>query len=268
MTYTSRRVLIIAKTYPELSTRYSETVCTAGLSVDDGKPIRLYPVPLRYLEGDKQYALWDIINVPVDRSPRDQRPESYKINPVGLERVDHVGPDGHGWRNRRELLDRDPTWHYSGMASLNAANRNLNISIALVVPGMIDRVETATKPPEDRIKFERKRAALRAQRLSDMFDPTYHSLDYLPKEIYLHWRCADRCSTCSRKPHRMKVLDWGLMQLARKKSWEAAAQKLEELSDPSRHDFQLILGTFAQHPQNFGVIALWYPTRLAQLSLL
>src|SRR5689334_7137004 len=51
--YRTEQVLIWGKTYPELSRRYSETVCTAGLR-QDGTPIRLYPVPLRYLGQDNQ----------------------------------------------------------------------------------------------------------------------------------------------------------------------------------------------------------------------
>jgi hypothetical protein len=52
------RVLIWGKTYPELSTHYRETVCTGGVR-EDGSPIRLYPVPLRYLDTEKRYELYD-----------------------------------------------------------------------------------------------------------------------------------------------------------------------------------------------------------------
>ena len=267
MAASSPRILIIAKTYPELSTRYWETVCTAGLRLDDGKPVRLYPVPLRYLDGDKQYALWDIIDVPLERSILDQRPESFKISATGLTRMGHMNTDANGWAGRLEALSRDPSWHYSGMEPLLAANRTNNSSIGLVRPGTIERVEVVVKPVGDRTNFERKRAELRALRESDMFDPSYHTLDYLPKELYLHWRCANPCVTCGRKAHRMKVLDWGLLQLARKRSWEVAAQRLEAISNLSLHDFRLILGNFAQHPRSFGVIALWFPRRVDQLSL-
>ena len=40
------RVLIIVKTYPTLSRKYGETVCTAGLR-EDGSWMRIYPVPFR-----------------------------------------------------------------------------------------------------------------------------------------------------------------------------------------------------------------------------
>jgi len=40
------KVLITVKTYPTLSAKYDELVCTAGFK-EDGTWIRLYPVPFR-----------------------------------------------------------------------------------------------------------------------------------------------------------------------------------------------------------------------------
>ena len=51
--YTREKILIWAKTYPELSSKYLETVCTAGM-LPSGKPLRLYPIPYRYLAGEKE----------------------------------------------------------------------------------------------------------------------------------------------------------------------------------------------------------------------
>ena len=48
------RVLITAKTYPTLSRKYGETVCTAGLR-EDGSWVRIYPVPFRRLNDSEQY---------------------------------------------------------------------------------------------------------------------------------------------------------------------------------------------------------------------
>ena len=43
-----QRVLITVKTYPTLSRKYGETVCTAGVR-EDGTWVRIYPVPFRRL---------------------------------------------------------------------------------------------------------------------------------------------------------------------------------------------------------------------------
>ena len=40
------KVLITVKTYPSLSAKYGELVCTAGF-LEDGSWIRLYPIPFR-----------------------------------------------------------------------------------------------------------------------------------------------------------------------------------------------------------------------------
>ncbi len=53
--YTERKILIWGKTYPELSKKYIETVCTAGV-LESGKPVRLYPITYRYLN-DEQFKL-------------------------------------------------------------------------------------------------------------------------------------------------------------------------------------------------------------------
>lgn len=48
------RVLVTVKTYPTLSRKYGETVCTAGVRAD-GSWVRIYPVPFRRLDQKEQY---------------------------------------------------------------------------------------------------------------------------------------------------------------------------------------------------------------------
>ena len=109
-------------------------------------------------------------------------------------------------------------------------------------------------------------AGIQTQR--DIFRPEYRDLEFLPNDIVLWWRCIERCAECTRNPHRMKVLDWGLLELARREGWPKARQKLEEISSLETHDFRLFLGNFRLHPKNFGIIGLWYPRRPAQLELI
>ena len=56
------RVLVTVKTYPCLSQKYDELVCTAGLR-EDGSWIRIYPVPFRKLNPYSQYKKYDWIEV-------------------------------------------------------------------------------------------------------------------------------------------------------------------------------------------------------------
>jgi len=52
------KILITVKTYPSISTKYKELVCTAGFT-DKGKWIRIYPVPFRKLDYSTQYKKYD-----------------------------------------------------------------------------------------------------------------------------------------------------------------------------------------------------------------
>ena len=44
-------ILITIKTYPEYSSKYTETVCTCGILAETGQMIRIYPIRFRYLDG-------------------------------------------------------------------------------------------------------------------------------------------------------------------------------------------------------------------------
>lgn len=67
------RILITVKTYPTLSTKYGELVCSAGLR-EDGSWIRIYPVPFRNLEEYQKFEKYRIIEAQVIRNPRDDTP--------------------------------------------------------------------------------------------------------------------------------------------------------------------------------------------------
>ena len=49
-----KRVYILVKTYPTISEKYAELVCTAGV-LEDGSWIRLYPMPFRLLSDEQKY---------------------------------------------------------------------------------------------------------------------------------------------------------------------------------------------------------------------
>lgn len=48
-----KKVLITVKSYPSPSRRYGETVCVAGVDLDSGRWVRLYPIPFRDLDKKK-----------------------------------------------------------------------------------------------------------------------------------------------------------------------------------------------------------------------
>jgi hypothetical protein len=74
-----KRVYILVKTYPTISEKYSELVCTAGV-LEDGSWIRLYPMPFRLLDDEQKYPKYTWVDVEVERNTSDFRPESYRPN--------------------------------------------------------------------------------------------------------------------------------------------------------------------------------------------
>lgn len=72
------RVLITVKTYPTLSRKYGETVCTAGVR-EEGSWVRIYPVPFRRLDEAEQYKKFDWIECRLIRNSSDPRPETFRL---------------------------------------------------------------------------------------------------------------------------------------------------------------------------------------------
>lgn len=223
----TRRILIWGKTYPELSESYRETVCTGGC-FEDGTPVRIYPVPLRYLPKHGQYKMYDWIEVPVIHSTRDRRPESYKIKSEQIRVVGHLDPD-RGWQDRRRVVFANRSWHYACVEDLKQAERASKTSMGLVKVGAVDWVKLEIRPEEDRRHHEEKLARLMSK--LDLFGESQRDLAYYPFKIRVGWRCERMSGPQPCPGHTATVLDWGLGQLARKKGPEKAVEKMQELAN-------------------------------------
>ena len=57
-----KQALIVVRTYPSPAKSTIEASCTAAIS-DDGQWVRMFPVPARLMERDKQFAKWQWIDV-------------------------------------------------------------------------------------------------------------------------------------------------------------------------------------------------------------
>ncbi len=92
------KVLLTVNTYPLPSRSYDELVCTAGI-LEDGSWIRIYPVPLSFLLGQKvagkmKSFKYNWIEIDIEERSDDFRPESYSPKNYNfkdlkvLERID------------------------------------------------------------------------------------------------------------------------------------------------------------------------------------
>ena len=84
-----KRALIIGRASPEPSKTHIETVCTGAIT-EDGEVLRLYPIPLRYLEPSSRYKMWTWAKFDVQKSPSDKRKESYKVRDGSIEVLSEI----------------------------------------------------------------------------------------------------------------------------------------------------------------------------------
>jgi len=97
-------LLVNCKTYPAVSSKYVETVCTGGVQTT-GEFVRLYPVPFRFLDATEQYSRWDVIRVRVYRDSRDTRPESWHIEAgTQIEVVESITTEKRRWEWMRKTV--------------------------------------------------------------------------------------------------------------------------------------------------------------------
>lgn len=264
-----RRVFIIAKTYPELSFKHVETVCTAAVD-EAGAPVRLYPIPFRYLEGPRRFRRYQWITADLTKSQNDPRPESYSLEASGLELGENVKSTPDEWGRRADIVLRDPSWQYTSMSELQNAQQRTGRSLAFIVPTEITRVSIQKRPGEDARSFEEKfdqlkRSNQAARSQLDLFEstvpPAMKRLEFVGERVCVDWLCSDeRCSG-----HSMQVLDWEICELARGEGLIAAQTKVEDLLDLGKYKSALLLGNFRMFPGSFAIIGLWYPMVASRL---
>lgn len=80
----SCRVAILVKALPQPSSRYGETVCCAGVTLDRQWK-RLYPVRFRHLTGDSAFKRWDLVSYDYGRPKQDTRQESCHVHEESIQ---------------------------------------------------------------------------------------------------------------------------------------------------------------------------------------
>lgn len=125
------KVLIAVKTYPTLSFKYDELVCTAGFR-EDGTWIRIYPVKFRQRPYAQQYSKYQWIEIDLVKNEKDFRPESFRpvSHDTEIKIVSEVKPDGDAWHERRKLVLGKI---YYNLDELIAETKNKEISTSLAV---------------------------------------------------------------------------------------------------------------------------------------
>ncbi|MBC8321149.1 MAG: hypothetical protein H8E34_10535 [Bacteroidetes bacterium] len=131
-----QKVLITVKTYPTLSSKYDELVCTAGFR-EDGTWIRIYPVPFRKKSYNEQYKKYDWIEADLVKNETDFRPESYRprSHDSEIKIVGHIDT-AYNWEERKKTCLGKINYNLSELIA-EAKDKNLCTSLATFKPSEI-----------------------------------------------------------------------------------------------------------------------------------
>lgn len=257
------RVLVTVKTYPCLSQKYDELVCTAGLR-EDGSWIRIYPVPFRKLKPYSQYKKYDWIEVDVVKNSKDARPESFR--PVSLDTpinvVGHIDTK-NAWALRKKFVLKN---YYTDMGRLLEDYKTTNMSLAILKANIKDFIIKPVEREWDAKKLEKVRAN---QNQLDLFEQkeVFEVVKKLPYEF------SYKFTTDDGKSHILMIEDWELGTLYWKclkdngYNEEVACSKVKQKYYDhmvNKCDLYLFLGTTKEMhqrrmPQPFIVIGTFDP---------
>ena len=270
---TTERILITVKTYPTLSKKYAELVCTAGFR-EDGSWIRIYPLPFRLLDEDQKYRKYQWVELALEKNPSDPRPESYRpIDRDNIKILEFLDTKRE-WEKRRKVVLNNNTIHTNLTTIIDAAHEN-NSSLSIFKPReIVDFIAKKTDNPD--WEFSTKEAAEAALGQGSLFVENRSDFQLVRKLPYkFSYRFIDDAGRSS----TLMIEDWEIAKLywncLKGNSPEVSIKKVREkyLDDFARKkDLYLFLGTtrewhIRKAPNPYVIIGTFHPPFVTQLSL-
>jgi hypothetical protein len=271
-----RKVFITVKTYPTLSTKYDELVCTAGI-LDDGNWARIYPLPFRKLDYEVRYKKFQWIEVPLIKNPSDPRPESYKIDNFNkLKLLGEPVDTKDYWRTRKEVIFKNSPAPTDLSVLIEAAKKN-ELSLATFKPSRILDLKVESTAREwnqeqlDVLAF--KAGQLSLFQTVEEVEREFKVVKKLPyKFSYRFEDCRGRESTLMVEDWEIGMLYWNCLEQTGGDERAAVEQvKTKFLNEFISKDLYFFLGTtrgfHSRAPNPFIIIGVFYPPVVKQLSL-
>jgi hypothetical protein len=258
----TERVLILCKTYPSPSGKYTETSCVAGLT-ESGALMRLYPVPFRLIADEQKFRKWQWLTATVEKTRDDHRPESHRLFIDTLELGGEPLEAGdRGWPRRMELLARAP--QFTDFDAVEQSRQTQGSSLVLLRPARIVQLETRKARKADWTAEELAKLT-QSQRQSNLFDEAEATrdvklLEKLPFDFYYHYECEVDGVT---KRYQHKIVDWEAGALFRRlrtqygpEGWELPFRQKYE-TDFSGRPLILMLGTVHRFPDQWLIVSVF-----------
>ena len=263
MTTRVEHILILAKTYPSPSAKHAETSCVAGIN-DRGEARRLYPVPFRMISGDQQFQKWQWIDVRVEKSSADHRPESHKIYVDTIQVRERI-PTKEKWCTRRLWWEKLPL--YDSFELMDGERSGRGMSLAILRPKRLVRLEIVSVSEPDWTEEEMAKL-LQEQSQGNLFSRDEERkhlkrLEKLPFDFYYHYVCE---TPAGEEVRKHKIVDWEVGMFFRTcrtnygAGWEAPFRAKLEL-DFAEKDLIFMMGNMHRFPHQWLIISLIYPPK-------
>ena len=272
------RILVTVKTYPTLSTKYGETVCTAGVR-EDGSWVRIYPVPFRRLEEREQYKKFDWIECNLVRNSKDPRPESHRPFDQGeladLEPVGHIGTSDK-WRERRRIL-LGSARVYDRLDEIVGAAKKNEMSLCVFKPTRVRELTWEQEEPKwdpKKLQGMRKFHSQLDLLADNAWRETFKLIPKLPYNFsYRFTDATGRQSTLQVLDWEIGALYWNCLRMANGDETHAFTKVREKYCDTFlKTDLHFFLGTTQQWhsiaPNPWTIVGVFPAPHDDRLSLL
>jgi hypothetical protein len=263
-----KRVYIIVKTYPTLSEKYDELVCTAGID-KDGSWIRLYPLPFRKLDNEQKYKKYQWIEADVERNTSDFRPESYKVFNIATIKIFPSEGAKVNWEERKRIILRNEKVYTNFPEIIDLAKKPPYKSLVIFKPTrIIDFYSEPTEREWPKDKIDRIKLKARQLSLFQTPDELIREFNFVQKLPYVFkYKFVDD----DEKEHNLMIEDWeaGTLYLHCLENAQGDEGKaLEKVREKYWNDFitkdlYFFLGTRkGDHhlaPNPFSIVGVFYP---------
>jgi hypothetical protein len=242
-----------------------ELVCTAGIK-EDGSWVRIYPVPYRSLDGDKQFRKYAIIEAPIIKHQSDSRKESYRVeNFEEMSIITTLGAN-ENWQERKDYIFK--TTIYQNTQELIKRHDDDGVTLATFKPMKILSVSAESNGQEEKWTQEEIKQYKNAN-ASLFADDELKNMPKIPYNFKIKFQ--DNVG----KESSMSILDWEISQLylncKKSGSKELAKQKtIEKIEALCKKDVYVFLGTTKQYdklaPNQFTIVGLFYPPKVSSYT--
>lgn len=231
---------------------------------EDGRLVRLFPVPFRLVEDEQQFRKWQWITARVRRAQDDARPESHRLS------VDTIQLDGEPlatrdhWVARRDAIKTVAV--FDSFADLEAARESHGVTLGLVRPARLLGLDITPVEHPDWTDDERAKL-LQEQQQGSLFDAVedqraLKTLKKLPFDFHYRYVCETAAGTTE---HRHKLVDWeaGALywKVRHRPDWQVAFRQKFTTGFGDR-DLLFLMGTIHRFPKQWLIVSVLYPPRL------